>query len=152
MTTKQKKRKLNIKSERLWKALAKRRANNVCEFCHNPHPSLNVHHIVGKGRCRILRWDLANALVLCPAHHMFDTISAHSKDYFGQVAFTNWLAKYIGKKRLNYLKRRKVKMEKTTVDFLEKEYEKLLNLEKMMGEMDKSKQTSSDRVLTSLLS
>jgi len=83
---------------------------------------------------------------------MFDNISAHSKDYFGQVAFTNWLAKYIGKKRLDYLEVRKVKIEKTTIDFLEKEYEKLLNIEKMMVEMTKSKQKSPDGVLTDLLS
>jgi len=152
MTAKQKKRKLNIKSERLWKSLAKDRANKVCELCHDPHPTLNVHHIVGKGRCRVLRWDLANALVLCPTHHTFGNISAHSKDYFGQVAFTSWLAKYIGKKRLDYLEQRKVKTEKTTVEFLEKEYEKLQSIEKMMAEMNKSKQTSSDRLLTNLLS
>jgi len=152
MTIKKKKKQLNSKSEALWKKLAKIRAMDVCEFCHNPHPTLNVHHIVGKGRCRILRWDLANAMVLCPTHHTFGEISAHSKDYFGLVAFNDWLGKHIGKKRLDYLQARKFKTEKTTIDFLGEEYRNLQELEKMMVEMDKYQQTSSDALLTSLAS
>lgn len=127
MTSKKRKKKFERKSEKLWKELARKRAGNKCELCQNPHVQLNVHHIVNKSRCRLLRWDLQNALVLCPKHHTMGDISAHSLDYLGQQKFHEWLDEYLGEKRLEYLQDRRYKIQRINLDFAEQEYEKLVD-------------------------
>jgi len=126
MTLKKRKRKLEINSEKIWKKIALYRADNRCEKCGEI--GVNVHHIIPKSRCRALRWDVDNALVLCPRDHTMGRVSAHSLNYLGQVEFHNWCNEYLGEHRLNYLKENEHKMFKSNLQNLQEENDKLNDL------------------------
>ena len=129
--TRKKIKKIERQSKKLWHDLAMERAGNKCEFC-GATENLQVHHIENKGRCRKLRYDLENACVLCAKHHTMGDISAHSKSYFGQTAFHEWLDGYLGAERLAYLYKMKYKVEKVNLGFVAVELTKL--------ELEKSKE------------
>lgn len=62
-----------------------------CAYCGT---TINTcfHHIVPKGRCKALRYDLMNMMVLCPSHHNFSNVVApHSTNSFAVERFVIWL-------------------------------------------------------------
>lgn len=84
---------------------------------------LNAHHIEGRTRLST-RWDLNNGVALCPAHHTFGQISAHSQSRSGRREFDDWLIGYRGK-TLEDLEKKAFRLVKYTIDDLETILEEL---------------------------
>jgi len=80
-----------------------------CEYCKNP--ATNVHHIVGR-RHLGLRWNPANACLLCSFHHIFSsTFSAHQTPTY----FTDWLYE-VRPADMEFLNKWKAKTLKWTIE------------------------------------
>lgn len=127
MTTRNKIKKLKNKCDKLWRTIGKETA--VCAVCETlskeervNYTQLHPHHIIPR-QYNLTRWNLSNRLWLCPTHHTLGGKSAH----LDPLWFAEWLKKY-HPNTASYLKkeRRKIYDHKTTIIFLEKAYDKLL--------------------------
>ncbi|MEA3272239.1 MAG: HNH endonuclease [Patescibacteria group bacterium] len=72
------KKQLKKKLDKLWREVALLKYGDKCEYyrCYKTE-NLNVHHIISR-RKLTTRWDLDNAMVLCPLHHTLSNDAAHS--------------------------------------------------------------------------
>ena len=64
--TPNKKRKLAIQADKLWKELILSR-NPYCEVCGEP--SFQAHHFYFKGSYPLLKYEISNGIGLCLKHH-----------------------------------------------------------------------------------
>ena len=62
------------------------RAGYRCEFpdCHVNYSQLHCHHIYHRSHAS-LRYDLRNAIILCPTHHTLSGLSAHKNPDFKEI-------------------------------------------------------------------
>jgi 5-methylcytosine-specific restriction endonuclease McrA len=76
MNKKKAEKKLRNKLDKEWREQVKAIYNNKCAICGETK-MLNAHHIIPK-EIKEFRWDIDNAIALCPKHHRFGfKISAH---------------------------------------------------------------------------
>jgi len=83
-------KKLKEEISDLWRLVIYKQADYRCEIpgCNynSSNCQLNAHHIEGKSN-HYLRWSLKNGISLCPGHHTFNQVSAHSPASSGQLEF-----------------------------------------------------------------
>jgi hypothetical protein len=62
----------------------------ACAVCGSKENTC-YHHIIPKGRCKAMRYDLMNMIVLCPSHHTFSNeLAPHSTNSFAVLRFMEW--------------------------------------------------------------
>lgn len=73
----------------IWAKIAKEQQGNKCQICGSSE-FLNAHHIVPKEKKdNALKYDLQNAIVLCPRHHKYSyDLSPHKNPLTFFALFT----------------------------------------------------------------
>jgi len=102
----------------LWLEIVKN-GKNRCELCGKESKGLNAHHLLSRS-ILAYRWDLDNVAILCAGCHKFKRTSAHVSPW---VLLDN-LEILLGKKRAEYFKMRKNKLDEPCPD-LRQVYKKL---------------------------
>jgi hypothetical protein len=86
---------------KLWSEKVREANNNTCEWCGkkigdigeggNPIKAMNAHHLQSrKNKYNPLKWDIRNAVCVCPNHHKF---SCSESFHNSPVVTINWLMK-----------------------------------------------------------
>ena len=115
---------INRRLFKLWSEKARERANNTCEYCGRKVGDLNIdgkpltkvdsHHIQSrKVKDNPLKFDLSNAVVVCPLHHKFSCVESFHRS---PVVTIDWLIKH-HPERYNHI----LKHFKDTVDLQNRE-------------------------------
>lgn len=77
---------------KIWKQTAdavRKRDGNVCVVCGQPHPRLNVHHLIPR-EVKEYWLEINNLISLCPRHHKFSfTESFHKAPFWAYL----WMEK-----------------------------------------------------------
>ena len=108
---------------KLWRSAALERAGNRCEFpdCTINYTQLHCHHIYHRAHVS-LRYDLRNAIVLCPTHHTLGGLSAHKDPDFKETLI---LGNVRTRDFFDDLRKERNRVQKNTEDYKLECFEKL---------------------------
>ena len=108
---------------KLWRIAALERAGYKCEYpdCNINYTQLHCHHIYHRSHIS-LRWDLRNAIILCPTHHVLGSLSAHKNPDFKDIIMGSGVRSEGFFDDLRIIRNQ---VQKNTLDFRWECYEKL---------------------------